>query len=74
MIIESDVEWFVNQFNRAYHRRRTVEDPRKRMESEHETPILDLIDFRTRKGDCFVEIVYSAKDPTAKKGFREARK
>lgn len=34
--------------------------------------LLDLIELRTSRGDCFVDIVYSGDDTTAKKGFELA--
>lgn len=73
IIIESESKWQVHQLHRASHRRNTGADPSKRYENAHEKIILDLIDFRTSKGDCTVEIHYSAKDPAARKGFRGAR-
>lgn len=73
IVIESETKWFVHQINRAFHRRNTEQDPKRKRECDHETPILDLIDFRTKKGDCYVEIRYTEKDPTAKRGFSQAR-
>lgn len=75
LIIESEVKWLVAQINRAIQRRRA--DPtikgKKRLENEWETPIIDLIEFRTKRGDCFVDIVYSGKDVNSKRGFTQAK-
>lgn len=36
--------------------------------------IVDLIELRTKRGECFVDVVDSSQDPTAKDGLQRARK
>lgn len=69
LIIVTDVKWIIRQFHEAMHRR---SNGQKKWENSFEAPILDLIDYHTRYGDCFVEIKDSGDDPSAAFGMEQA--
>lgn len=77
LVIETDISIAATLINDAMHSRsKGTQRPSSAEDKEWRSVgrILDLIEQRTKRGEFFVDIIFSGNDPSAKRGLMFARK